>query len=160
MSLEEAGKGVVAASDKASATGPSPYGCWHFLRDFSNGVFSLLNSGKIYPTFGLLIIILAGIIAWRVPESEIAGLVSEFFSLFKETFSLLFLLVISNAGWMYLMRKLRSIYQAEIDRLAEVRNELLRGKDNIKPLTVHHTSSGDQRESYIVPGSDELTDRG
>ena len=132
------------------------YGFWGFARDFSSGVFSLLNSGKVFPAFGLLLLVLMGFIAWRIPDTELAGLVREFFQLLRSSFGFaMSALIVTNVGWLWLIRRQREIYQSEINRLSDLRSKLLLGEksSDFTPIKELDTSNGAQRESYVMPDS-------
>ncbi|RVU47054.1 hypothetical protein [Rubrivivax rivuli] len=147
---EEETKPKTAKSPGAS------YGFWGFARDFSSGVFSLLNSGKVFPAFGLLLLVLMGLIAWRVPDTELAGLIREFFQLLRSSFGFAMgALIVTNVGWLWLIRRQREIYQSEITRLSDLRSKLLLGdkSSDFTPIKELHTSNGTQRESYVMPDS-------
>lgn len=138
--------------DEGRKGGDDSYNGWMFLRDFSSGVFSLLNSGKVFPAFGLLLLAIAGMVLWRMPESELAGLVRGLFAVIRSSTGFLFAcLVVTNLGWLWLLRRTKRIYQDEIDRLSDVRKQLMLGQDRSKFLTAHTTSNGTQKESYVLP---------
>ena len=140
-----------AKSGKAAS---DTYGGWSFARDFSSGLFALLNSGKVFPAFGLLLLAIMGIIAWRIPETELGGLVRDFLFLLRSSFGFaVTALIVTNIGWAWLIRRQREIYQAEINRLSDLRSKLLLGesKGEFTPLRELHTSNGHQREAYFVP---------
>ena len=129
-------------------------GFWSFARDIANGVFSLLNSGKVFPAFGLLLLLIMGLVVWRLPDTELAGLVREFFALLRSSFGFaMSALVATNLGWLWLLRRQKEIYQGEIDRLSDLRSKLLLGENSndFTPLKELHTSNGAQRESYVLP---------
>ncbi len=139
---------------KGSKASGASYGFWGFARDFFSGVFSLLNSGKVFPAFGLLLLVIMGIVVWRLPETELAGLVREFFALLRSSFGFaMSALVATNFGWLWLLRRQKEIYQGEIDRLSDLRSKLLLGENSSEftPLKELHTSNGAQRESYVLP---------
>lgn len=141
---------------KGSKAPGASYGFWTFARDFSSGVFSLLNSGKVFPAFGLLLLVIMGVVVWRLPETALAGLVGEFFALLRSSFGFaMSALVATNLGWLWLLRRQREIYQGEIDRLSDLRSRLLLGENSNEfiPLKELHTSSGAQRESYVLPST-------
>lgn len=128
------------------------YGGWDFGRDFFSGVFGLLNSGRIFPAFGVLILALMGLVVWRLPESELASLAREFFGVLRSSFGLaMSLLVASNLMWAWLFKRQKRIYENEIDRLVEIRSELLHQGSNIIPIKNHRSSDGEQIEGYILP---------
>lgn len=118
----------------------------------SPAIFSLLNSGKVFPAFGLMLLAIAGMVLVRMPESELAGLVREFFIVIRSSTGFLgACLVVTNLGWLWLLRRTKRIYQDEIDRLSEVRKALMLGQDKSTFLSAHTTSNGTQKESYVLP---------
>ncbi|MBU0917934.1 MAG: hypothetical protein KKD97_16450 [Gammaproteobacteria bacterium] len=144
-------RGADAKSDGRKG-GDDAYNVWMFFRDFFSGVFSLLNSGKVFPAFGLLLLSIAGMVLWRMPESELAGIVRDLFAVIRSSTGVLMAcLLASNIGWLWLLRRTKRIYQDEIDRLSEVRKQLMLGQDKSKFLTAHSTSNGRQKESYMIP---------
>lgn len=138
-------------SDKSTKNKPT-YGGWEFARDFSSGVFGLLNTGRVFPAFGLLILVLMGLVVWRLPETELALVVKDFLNLLRSSVALAFvLLVTSNLTWFILFRKQKRIYENEINRLADIRSNLLHlGHERVQ-IDDHRSSDGVQAESYIFP---------
>lgn len=140
--------GDAPKAPKPSAT----YGGWHFARDFSSGCFSLLNSGKVYPCFGLLVLCLMGIVAWRLPDTHLAHIVQEFLDTLRSSFGLMAgAFVVSNIGWAWLHKRQRVMYGSEIERLANLRDSLMHKQDDLQKLEMRDTSTGEQKETYIVP---------
>lgn len=134
------------------------YGGWDFGRDFFNGIFGLLNSGRIYPAFGLLILVMMMLVVWRLPESELAGLVREFFGVLRSSFGFsISLFVASNVMWSWLFKRQKRIYENEIDRLVDFRKQLLHKETAIISIKNHRSSDDEQTESYIFP---DVTEKG
>lgn len=140
---------------KKEPKNPETYGGWHFARDFSTGVFGLLNTGRVFPAFGLLILVLMGLIIWKLPESDVAAALSGFFEFLRSSFTFaITLLVSSNTVWYLLYKKQKRLYEAETKRLSDGRSELLHlGSDQVI-IVNHRSSEGAQAESYILPDSD------
>jgi hypothetical protein len=127
------------------------YGGWNFAKDFSKGIFQLLNSGKIYPAFGLVILVIIGIVAFRLPEAHLATTVSEFFSTLQSLFGLsLGALVASNLGWAWLFRRQTKLLEDEIERISIMRSELLHTPNRIQ-ITNHRSSDSPVTEAHILP---------
>ncbi len=127
---------------------------WTFLIAVVNGCFKLFNNNKIYPVFGLLLVGLAGLIIWRLPESELASVVHIILNEFVvNKGGLIALLLASNFGWVYLLGRQRKMYVAEIDRLAKIRSELMHVKDNGQGVHIesHRSSDDDCEELYVIP---------
>lgn len=136
----------------AGRKGQSTYGGWDFARDFAGGVFGLLNNGRIFPAFGLLILSLMGLVAWRLPEAELAGLVRDFFFVLRSSFGVMLALFVgSNLMWFWLSNRQKRIYENEIGRLSEIRSRLLHKGADIVQIKDHRSSNGEQKEGYILP---------
>lgn len=134
---------------------PEQYNMWRFLTEFSQGFFSLINSGRVFPAFGLAILVILGIVAWRVPESDLADLIEQFFEILSGSELLLWTaLIVTNGVWLYIVRRVRRQDQAEIERLTDVRSELVHGREEgeLEPIERHRSSEDDQTEEYIIPG--------
>jgi hypothetical protein len=128
------------------------YNGWMFSRDFSNGIFNLINSGKIFPAFGLLLILIGLLIVWRAPPSGITIIINDAYKfLYGGYFLVLILLVVSNVFWFILNKKQRELYDKEILRLSSIRSDLLH-KGNPPILETHRSSDGEQLENYLLPG--------
>jgi len=142
-------------SSKPSKNPPVQYGGWHFARDFSAGIFGLLNTGRIFPVFGLLLLVIAGLVVWRLPESDIVYVIDSFFNVLRSSSAFaISLLALSNIAWFILFRKQKNIYENEINRLADIRSDLFHlGSDQVF-IKNHRTSNGSQAESYILPDLD------
>lgn len=137
---------------KKQPKAPETYGGWHFARDFSSGLFGLLNSGRVFPAFGLLILVLMGLLLWRLPEASLVPVIDGFFGVLRSSFALvLCLLLSSNAVWFVLFRKQKRIYENEISRLSNIRSDLLHLGNNQVRIENHRSSEGGQAESYLFP---------
>lgn len=138
-------------SPKSQKKPPEQYGGWHFARDFSAGFFGLVNTGRIFPAFGLLLLAIMGLIVWRLPETDLAHVIESFFDVLRSSVALAIgLLVITNIVWFILFMKQKRIYENEINRLSDIRSELFHlGSDQVL-IKNHRTSTGSQVESYIV----------
>lgn len=138
-------------SNKKSANAPaSEYNGWRVLAIFIQGVFNLINNNKIYPAFGLLLLGIAAIVVFRLPDTELAPLVKLLIeSLTFTSKGLLGLLVVTNAGWAVIIVQSRNIYKAEISRLAAIRHELITG--NPGRVVEHQSSDHATNEAYIFP---------
>lgn len=130
------------------------YGGWHFARDFSAGFFGLVNSGRVFPAFGLLLLVIMGLIVWRLPEAELAPVIKNFFDLLRGSVSLaIVLLLLTNFGWFFLLRRQKTIYENEIKRLSDIRKDLLHLGSSQVLIENHRTSTGAQSETYLFPES-------
>lgn len=132
----------------------SDYNGWRVLYLFIEGVLNLINNNKIYPVFGLLFLSLLGLIVWRLPETELADVIKILINEFVvDKGGLIAIIVITNLGWAYLLRRMTGVYQREIDRLAKIRSELIHNNDR-KSIKAHRSTNGEIQESYIVPDVD------
>jgi hypothetical protein len=143
----------MATSGPKSKTKPpsTDYSGWKFARDFSKGIFQLLNTGKAYPAFGLIILAIVGIVAFRLPPDRLEPVVQGFFSTVQSLFGLVLALFIgSNLGWAWLMKRQKRIYESEIDRLSKIRSDLMHVQSS--PLIANHRSSDEvTNETHIFP---------
>ncbi len=132
------------------------YGGWEFARDFSAGIFGLLNTGRIFPAFGLLLLVIFGLIVWRLPDTDLAFVIGDFFDVLRSSTALAFgLFASSNVVWLVLFRKQKRIYENEINRLSDIRRDLFHlGNDQVL-IEKHRTSNGSHVESYILPDSND-----
>ena len=128
----------------------SGYNQWDFARDFSNKIFELFNNGNVYLGFLLLIILLMGLIIFKLPGSDLAELIREFFSAVRTQGFSYAMLFITNGIWILLFLRSQSIFQGEINRLTKLRSELMHKNDRI-PIEEHRSSEDDQEEGYILP---------
>lgn len=132
------------------------YGGWNFARDFSAGIFGLLNTGRVFPAFGLLLLGIMGLVVWKLPESDLAHVVDGFFNVLRSSFALAFsLLVLSNIVWFILFMKQKRIYENEINRLSDIRSDLFHLGGNQVLIKNHRTSNGSPPESYILPSHND-----
>lgn len=128
------------------------YSPWRVLSEFIGHVFALVNSGRIFPAFGLVILVLAAIVLIRLPEAQIAPLIEHFFKFLSSSTALaLGLLLVSNIAWIMLFRAKKKMYENEIVRLAAIRSELMHIGVEQVVIKTHQTSNGKQTESYIIP---------
>jgi hypothetical protein len=140
------------ANKKSAAPGESEYSVWRVIAIFIEGIFGLINTNKIYPAFGLMLIWLAGMIVWRLPESELAPLIRLSIETMGSTTGGMFgMLIVTNVTWTFLFRQSRSVYKCEIDRLASIRMELLQGDST--HIKQHQSSASGVKETYIVPAA-------
>lgn len=138
------------SNKKATDSHGSEYNGWRVLAIFIEGLFGLINTNKIYPAFGLAILAIATLIVWRVPATELAVLIRFSIEQISSTSSgLMGLLIISNGGWIWLFNQSRSLYKSEIDRLANIRQELLQG--NVANIDAHQSSQAPVPETYFLP---------
>ncbi|WP_179953478.1 hypothetical protein [Desulfobotulus mexicanus] len=125
---------------------------WRFLTVLVDKFSNLINNNKILPLSGLVVLLIMASIIWRLPETELAEiirlLINEFIT---GKGGLIFLLVATNAGWFYLLKRSREIDQREIDRLSAIRSELMH-KDQKTTIKKHRSTNGACEESYILPG--------
>lgn len=127
------------------------YGGWHFARDFSNNLFGLLNTGRVFPAFGLLLVMIIGLVMWRLPDSELAPLIRDLIAWLGGSSGFPWVLVIvTNLFWVILCAEQRMLYRQEIKRLAALRSELMHG-DHLTLIKKHRSSDGEQDESYFLP---------
>lgn len=95
---------------------------------------------------------LMGVVIWRVPDTALAGLVKDFFSVLRSSFGFMAALFIaSNYAWYRMFRKQKQLYEDEVKRIAEVRSELLHAGSNLVPIKTHRSSSEKIDEQYIFP---------
>ncbi|ASQ90113.1 hypothetical protein CHL67_03490 [Prosthecochloris sp. GSB1] len=76
---------------------------------------------------------------------------------FVDNWVLIFLLFISNLFWAVLFKKMKGLYQSEIDRLSEIRSELMH-KKNLVSIDEHRSSEGDCEEQYVLPPNRQSPD--
>ena len=130
------------------------YNIWRFLTQFFGGVFSLINSGKIYPLVALAVLGLVAFVAWEMPEADLGEAVLRLVELLTSSSALCWsLLFITNLGWIYLLRQSRRTDQDEINRLANLRKELMYGRESghLTPIEQHRSSEGLVVEEYLLP---------
>jgi len=135
------------------------YNIWRVLFVFIEGFFNLINNKQIYPAMGFIILTIMGLIVWRLPDNELAEIVKLLINEFivgKGT--LIALIVITNLGWVYLLKRTTNVYQREIDRLAAIRSDLMHNP-NRKNIENHRSTNGDCEESYIVPDTPDAADK-
>lgn len=133
---------------KRKASQP-PYGGWMFARDTSRQLFKLLNSGKIFPAFGLVILALMGLIAWRLPEKDLTVIVLQILGLVNSSTGLLVgIIIASNFVWAWLYWTRNRLYERELNRLIEDRHELMHMKNRV-PIE-NHRSSKDRTPSTFI----------
>lgn len=134
---------------------PERYNGWMYARDATKGVFSLLNTGKIYPAFGLMLIILMGIAEWRLPPEHLGILIRDFFATVRSSFGLvLALFFISNLTWFWLFARHKRLCAKEINRLTEIRHEYFHGK-KITNIKNHRSSESVEHKTHIFPSSNQ-----
>jgi hypothetical protein len=142
----------VPTRQKPKQAPPAPaYNKWEFLRDFCNRFFDLFNSGKIYPAFGLFVLGIVTLIAFRIPDNQLPGVVGQLIEMLQGSVGLAYaLLALSNVLWVWQYREQRRMYLREIDRLAAIRQELMHGTSPVL-IKEHRSSTGQQQESYLMP---------
>lgn len=141
-----------------SGEGSSPYNWPRVAHRVVDGFIELVNNNKIYPAFGLLLLIIATIIVVRIPQSDLAEVIKTgLTALSLTTPGLLFALIFSNLGWFYLLRRMKSIYGDEIDRLAAQRKVLMHGPST--KIQNHRSSEGECSESYLIPNGDKAGEK-
>lgn len=147
------GSTVATARSKSRPEKPAQaYGGWDFARDFSNGLFGLFNTGRIFPAFGVLLFMIMALVLYRIPDSDLAGVIEGFFSFLQSSTALAyFLFFASNVGWLRLHKRQERLYQAEIDRMAAIRKELMHGGESKTLIQQHRSSDGEQSEGYLLP---------
>ncbi len=117
-----------------------------------DGVLGLLNSNKAYPAFALVLLVIIGIISWRLPESDLGWILKRIIeNATTSSGTLIGFLVLTNIGWYFVVRQLKRVYQAEIARLINVRQALMHGKVSIQN---HRSSSGEQQPTMILPADE------
>lgn len=145
-------KGKPKASKSGARASESEYNGWRVLAIFIEGIFDLINSRQVYPAFGLVLLSIVGIVVWRLPESDLAEITKLVVGeIFGGTGGLLALLVVTNAGWAYLTKRLHSMYTHEIERLANIRKELMHGP--IGKIATHRSSDDDCEKSFMMPAA-------
>ena len=131
------------------------YNGWQFARDFSDHIFSLLNTGKIFPVILLAIIVMVGLIIWKYPDEHLPELLrlatGVLFRIGSNWINVFVIMVISNIAWLILFLMQRKIYQNEIVRLSDIRSQLMHGNNDYKKIADHRSSKGIQQEGYILP---------
>lgn len=138
---------------------PAPqYNGWRVLAIFIEGIFNLINNNKIYPAFGLFLLSVFSLIIWRLPSSDLAEIIKI---LVNEVFvgkgSLILIIVFTNLGWAYILKRIRGVYQDEIDRLSSIRKELLHNGSESPLIQKHRSTNEECKESYMIPDRDEKT---
>ncbi len=94
------------------------------------------------------------LVLYRIPDSDLAGVIDGFFSFLQSSTALAyFLFFASNVGWLRLHKRQERLYQAEIERLAAIRKELMHGESKTL-IQQHRSSDGEQSEGYLLPQID------
>ncbi|MDY6449926.1 hypothetical protein [Acinetobacter faecalis] len=128
------------------------YNVWMFARDFFDNIFSLLNTGKIFPVVLLAFLIMIGLVIWKYPDEQLPSLVSGVLSNVGSNWVIVFaLLIITNLAWCVLFFAYKSMFEKEITRLSEIRSQLMHGGGDLKKISAHRSSDGPQQEGYIFP---------
>ena len=110
---------------------------------FIDAVYNLLNTGNIVGVFLLGLIALIGSIMWRLPDEQLGPIVIGFGGfLYGERFYLL-VMAVALIYCIHLKRKMDTLYKDEIQRLTDVRKDLIHGLQSgaLTPLQ-KHTSTG------------------
>lgn len=140
---------------KAVVKSQNAYNGWRVLFLFIEGVFNLINNNKIYPVFGLLLISFLALIVWRLPDTDLGNIITILVNeVIVGKSGLISIIIFTNLGWLYLLKRMRGVYQQEIDRLASIRSDLMHGTDKSK-IESHRSTKGSCEESYIVPTSND-----
>lgn len=108
----------------------------------------------------MMLMAILGVIVWRLPETGLAEIIK---SLIDQKGLLIFLLIVTNMGWYKLYKTMKTLYQDEINRLADIRKKLMHGTENT--IENHRSTQDDCKESYILPApnkdrSDSSSSRG
>ena len=139
-------------NSQSKAVQPESYNFWMFARDFFDNIFSLLNTGKIFPVIILAFLIMTGLIIWKYPEEKLPELVTGIlFNVGSNWIIVFVLLIITNLAWCFLFFAHKKMYENEITRLSDIRSSLMHGEDNLKKISAHRSSDGPQKEGYIFP---------
>ena len=124
---------------------------WRVLALFVKRVFDLVENGKLYPAVVMVAMLLVGFIAYLAPEASIGLLVDRYSEwVFSSTAFWALMFVSSNIVWIYLLRLMRSNYQAELERVGRVRSELLHNPDRT-PIIQHRSTEEPGNEVYLDP---------
>ena len=130
----------------------SSYNGWQFARDFFDNVFSLLNTGKIFPVIILACLMMSGLILWKYPAEKLPHLITAVLSSIGSNWMVLFiLLVLTNLLWVILFSLQKKMYENEIVRLSDIRSQLMHGSETLNKISSHRSSDGIQQEGYIFP---------
>lgn len=144
---------------KNKKSNESEYDGWRVLLAFIDGIFELINSHKVYPAFGLFILSILGLIVWRLPGTELAEIIKILINEFVvNKGGVISLLILTNLGWAYLLKRMNRIYSEEIDRLAKIRSELMHNNSSQK-IEKHRSSKDDCDEHYIIPNGEDLENK-
>lgn len=93
----------------------------------TNFFFHLLNTGRIFPLFGLVLLLLILLSAIRLPEAQVTLIIKEIVSAIRGSSGiLLFALLVTNVGWLWLVNRQKRIFMEEIERLSTLRSSLLK----------------------------------
>lgn len=96
------------------------------------------------------------LVLYRIPDSDLAGVIDGLFSFLQSSTALAyFLFFASNVGWLRLHKRQERLYQAEIERLAAIRKELMHGESKTL-IQQHRSSDGEQSEGYLLPQIDRI----
>lgn len=126
-------------------------GGWDVLSEFINGVFSLINNNRIIPAFAFVVLAIVGVVVWRIPESDLGIIAKQLISALGSSFGFLIsALIFSNICWLLLTKKLTKVYKDEIQRLSDIRADLIHKKGDYTQIEMHR-SSNDAKESIIIP---------
>lgn len=128
------------------------YNGWECLRDFFGHVFGLINTGQIFPALGILIVMLIGMVMFKVPNDQMPGVITQFLDMLGSSVGIAYgLLGLTNVVWVVHYKTQRRLYLTEIKRLAAIRKELMHGYASSVPIKEHRSSTGQQSEGYLVP---------
>jgi hypothetical protein len=135
------------------ADGKSKLNGWHVLMRFVDGIFDLVNTNRIYPAFGLILLAIVSLTIWRLPPDELANIIKVIVAdvVIGKGF-LISLVVVSNLGWIYLFNRMRDMYKNEIDRLSNIRSELIHNSGR-NVIEDHRSSERVSKESILIPAS-------
>jgi len=114
-----------------------------------DGILNLINTNRIYPLFGVLILFLIGLIVWKLPESDLGNILTVLVNEFVvDKGGMIAIILISNILWWYIFNRMRSLYKDEIDRLANIRSHLMHDNDKIED---HRSTNDECKETHILP---------
>lgn len=131
------------------------YNVWRVLYVLVEGILNLINNNKIYPAFGLFILSIICLIIWRLPETDLADIIKLLINeVIVGKSGLIFIIIFTNFGWVYVFNRMKVIYGHEIDRLASLRSELMHRPER-NNIEEHRSTNGDCEESYMVPSKKE-----
>lgn len=132
---------------------------WAFGIEVFKLIFQLFNNGVIFPIFGLVLVFSFLLIVYKIPNSEVAGLIKFLVEkyLTGNSAAYLMMLILTNIGWPVVFIMMRNVYKGEIDRLTNVRSELMHLEERRK-INDHRSSKGDVVEKYVFKEKNNIRD--